>query len=774
MDRRSFIKLTAVSGTTAALTSCGNPDAALVRFVPDEEIVQGIATWKPSVCPLCAAGCGLSVRVMDADYDVVRNGQAGVVRIHAAKKLEGGADNPVNQGKLCARGQAAIQVTYHPDRITQPLKRAGNRGDGRYTAISWDDALAEVVTKLDALEGAGSQRALAFLVGQSRGHRGALVEAFLARFGAPAATTFELFSDDVLRLANGLSFGREQLPTFDLANARSVISFGADFLGTWNSPVSQSAAYGRLRQGRAGIRGAFIQVESRMSQTGANADEWVPVTPGTDGVLALGIAHVLMTANLRQASAAGQAGSRIEGWNSGLAAYAPEQVEKITGVAAARVERLARLLAEMSPSVAMIGGTPLAHTSGLFSALAVNALSALLGGVGTPGGLFFTPQFGVAEAAKLTRRTATLAPRNVPGVSGVAGRATVSLERLVSDLLAGAPTAPQVLFVDGTNPVFTAPKAWSVGEGLAKVPFIVSFGSFLDETSGLADLILPDHSFLESWVESVPESGAMVGVVNAAPPTMRPLHDTRATADVLLDLSRRLRRPLELPWETFEAMLTATFASLPASVPEGDTWAEVQERGGWWGGLPAAVVANLPAPAAEGVLAAPQVFAEPQFGGDAQQFPLHFLPYPSSAFLDGSLAHLPWLQEMPDPLTSAMWSTWVEINPKTAERAGIRDGDVVEVTSAHGAVRAAAVVSPGIAPDVVAMPVGQGHTSFTRYASGRGVNPADILAPATVPGTGTVAWASTRVKIARVGDPDGRLILFAGGSREEDHEHPHR
>jgi anaerobic selenocysteine-containing dehydrogenase len=767
MDRRSFIKLTAVSGTTAALTSCGNPDAALVRFVPAEEIVPGIATWKPSVCPLCAAGCGLTVRVMDADHDVVRGGQAGVVRILAAKKLEGSPENPVNHGKLCARGQAAIQVTYHPDRITQPLKRAGNRGDGRYTAVSWDDALTELVARLDGLASAGAQGALTYLSRPSRGHRGALVDAFLAGFGAPSATSFELFSDDVLRLANGLSFGREQLPTFDLANARCVISFGGDFLGTWNSPVAQSVAYGRMRQGRPGIRGAVIQVESRMSQTGANADEWVPARPGTEGALALGLAHVLMAESLRSAAAAADAGARIEGWSTGLAAYAPAQVEKLTGVAAARVERLARQLAEMTPSVAIVGGPPLAHSNAIFTALAVNALNALLGGVGTPGGLSFMPQFDVAAAGKLPSRPA----------AGIAARAaSSSLERLASDLLAGAPTAPQVLIVDGTNPVFTAPKVWQVGEALARVPYIVSFGSFLDETSGLADLILPDHSFLESWVESLPESGAiMVGVANAAPPAMRPLHDTRATPDVLLDVSRRLARPVALPWETFEAMLTATFATLPPATPDGDTWTEVQERGGWSGTIPDVVLSTPPAAQGADPLAAPQVFAEPQFGGELQQFPLHFLPYPSSAFLDGSLAHLPWLQEMPDPLTSAMWSSWVEINTVTAERAGIRDGDVVEVTSPHGALRAAAVISPGLAPDVVAMPAGQGHTAFTRYASGRGASPMSILAPSTVPGAGTAAWAATRVRIARVGDPDGRLILFAGGSREEgDHEHPLR
>src|SRR5688572_3454919 len=128
MDRRSFIKLTAITGTSATLASCGNPENQLIRFVPAEDIVPGIATWKPSVCPVCASGCGLTVRVMDADAEVVRDGQAGVVTILAAKKLEGTPDHPVNRGATCARGQAAIQITYHPDRITQPLRRSGNRG----------------------------------------------------------------------------------------------------------------------------------------------------------------------------------------------------------------------------------------------------------------------------------------------------------------------------------------------------------------------------------------------------------------------------------------------------------------------------------------------------------------------------------------------------------------------------------------------------------------------------------------------------------------------
>jgi anaerobic selenocysteine-containing dehydrogenase len=751
MDRRSFIKLTAVSGSAAALASCGNPEHHIIRFLPEEELAPGIAEWRPGVCPLCSSGCGLTVRVMPADVDTTRNGQQGVIRLPVAKKFEGSPTHPVNQGALCPRGQAAIQLTYHPDRIAQPLKRSGSRSDGKFEPIAWDAAIAELVGKLDGLD--GNQRALAILTGARRSHRARLFEQFAAKFGAPAPIAYEFFADDVLRRANLLSFGREQLPTFDLANARFVIGFGADFLGTWNSPVAQAAAYGRMRQARPGVRGAFVQVEPRMTPTGAVADEWIPAAPGTEGVLALSLAHVIVKEKLGAADA-GRAGSQIDGWSGGLADYAPEQASKITGVPAARIDRLARAFAAGRPAVAMAGGPALAHTNGLFTALAVNALNALAGSVGQPGGLHFTPQLLPPGAAR-------------GGDAGrTAGSRAASLAGFAADTLSGART-PQLVLVDGVNPIFSAPKAWKVREALDKAGFIVSFGSFVDETTALADLVLPDHSFLEAWSDASPESGSLVAVSSVAPPVMKPLFDTRAAGDVLLDVAQKLKKPVELPWKTYDELLKATFDQLGE-----DAWSAAQKQGGWWGELPARLAGAAPAPASGEGKAAPVRYSPPEFAGDAGQFPLHFLPYASAAFLDGSLAHLPWMQELPDPMTTAMWSSWVEINPKTAERLGVRQGDVVEVASQVGAVRAAAFISPAVAPDVVAMPVGQGHQNYTRYASGRGANPIEILAPATEPATGALAWAATRVKVTRVSEPDGKLILFSarGELRESPHE----
>lgn len=774
MDRRQFIKVTAITGASATLASCGNPENHLIRFVPDEELTPGVAVWKPSVCPLCSAGCGVLVRVMDGDAEVFRDGQWGLTRMGLAKKLEGNPAHPINQGKLCVRGQAAIQLTYHPDRITQPLKRTGERGAGQYEAVSWDQALTEVLGKLDALATAGKAGALACIARPQTGRRGELLTLFLERFGAAPPVRFEVFSDTVLRRANELSFGVAQLPTYDLARAHYVLSFGADVLGAWNSPVAHSVAYGTMRQGRPGIRAKLVQVEPRVSPTGANADEWVPAKPGSEGALALGLAHVIMASGLRAADAAGRAGAQIEGWAGGLTAYTPAEVEKVTGVAAARIERLAREIAGRAPALALIGGAPLAHTNGLFQALAVNALTALLGGINAPGGIAFTPRLGSVDASS---------------------RATP-----LSQVLGASATMPEVLLLDGANPVHGAPAAWRVKETLAKVPYIVSFGAFLDDTSAFADLILPDHSFLESWVDAAPESGSSSAVASVAPPALRPLYQTRSTPDVLLELSRRLARPIEpaFAWQTFDEMLRDAYQAIPVPAPAagaaadaapGDVWAKAQEQGGWWTAAPASLASGSPVPNASAGSAAagsrsgaassqrapsaapvPPPSADAQFDGPEAEYPYHLLPYASQALLDGSLAHLPWLQELPDPVTSAMWSNWVELNPTTAAQLNVAQGDVVEVTSSQGSFHAPVVIMPGIAPNVVGAPVGQGHETFTRYASGRGSNPLSVLAPLTESTTGALAWAATRVKIAKAGSASP-LILFAGEMREHPHEH---
>jgi anaerobic selenocysteine-containing dehydrogenase len=750
MERRTFLSFSILSGAALALEGCSDRGTQLIRFIPEEDLVPGVAVWKPSVCALCSAGCGIQVRVMEGEAEVVRNGQFGIVKMGLAKKLAGNPEHPVSRGKLCARGEAGLQVTYNPDRVKHPLKRAGERGSGQFTQVSWDEAIQELLTHLQPLASQHESKLLAFLTSPQRGQRGVLIERFLSGFDGAEWVRFELFDDVVLRRANRLSFGYEQLPTVDLARSGYVISFGADFLGTWNSPVAQSVGYGKMRQNRSGVRGKFVQVESRVSQTGANADEWVAAHPGTEGLLALGIAHVIFKEKLGHAET-GAAGTRIDGWREGLPAYSPEAVAWKTGVRPETITRLAREMAARSPAVAMVGGAPLAQTNGLFTALAVNALNALLGSVGKPGGLQFTPEAPL-PASVVARENSGDGKGN-------------SVHALAQQILSGQPRPVEVLLLHEANPVFATPLGWRVKEALEKVPFIASFGSFVDETSRLADLILPDHSFLESWIDDVPESGTTQSVVSVAPPAMRPLHDTRALPDVLLDLAHRLggRTSQVLPWKSYEEMLHTTLAPLahhPGSINAKDDdefWNKIQEQGGWW---------SVEASAAPKAKAATSSFSavkyqEAEFAGSVGEYPFYFLPYATQQFYDGRHANLPWMQEIPEVLSTGMWGTWVEINPRAAATLQIEQGDLVEVASPHGRVRAPALLSPGIAPDMIAIPVGQGHEEYGRYASGRGANPIKVLAPQVEPTTGALAWAGTRVSITKVGK--GELILLSGG-----------
>ncbi len=746
MQRRDFLKISAAGGAAAALEGCGNPDHQLIRFIPEEDMLPGIATWKPSICTLCPAGCGTLVRVMQGEAEVVRNGQLGILKMGLAKKIEGNPAHPINQGRLCPRGHAALQVTYHPDRIKTPLQRTGPRGSGQFKETTWDEALKQLVSQLSPLLATKQKESLTFLTAPLTGERKTLARNFASAFGG-SAIEFEFLDHSVFEQANYQSFGIAGMPTVDFGQTNYVISFGADFLGTWNSPVAQSIGYGQMRKGHPGQRGKFVQFESRVSQTGASADEWIACPPATEGALALSVAYVILNEKLRPANAASAAGAAIGGWAAGLPDYAPDKIEKQIGVSAATIVRIAREAAATSPAVVLIGDPATAQTNGLASALAVNALNVLLGSAGKPGGIEFSP-FAHEESVK------------------------TSIRDLAQQIVSGS-GAPKVLLLHNANPMFSTPPSWRVKDALDMVAFVVSFGSFVDETSILADLILPDNSPLESWLDGDAKSGTTRAASSIAAPVMNPLHNTRSMPDVLLGLAQQLGGDVAkaLPWKTYEDALKASvvqgYKKKAGYADADDFWNKTVAAGGSWSNVrmaPPILVGKNANAAVKNVA--------PQFDGNADKYPFHFLPFASQMFYDGSLAHLPWMQEAPDPLSSVMWGTWVEINNRTAEKLGVGMGDTVEVASQHGKLQAPALVTPTIAPDVIAMPIGQGHENFTRYASGRGANPISILAPMTDSVTGSLAWAATRVKISRIGE--GKIVMFGASLTEQSPELKHR
>ncbi len=724
MDRRNFFKLVGTASGGVITGACGKPGEQIIPLlVPEQAIVPGVEEWHPSVCRECSASCGTIVRVMEAERKIEVEGETVRQPIAAIKKIEGNPLDPVSGGRLCARGQAAVQSLYHPDRLAGPRKRSGERGAGEFEVVTWDEAAAAAK---DVLAGAVAEdpSRIVYLSRPGTGTRAVTAARFLDAIGAPPASTLGIADLTVERKAAEIAFGWQGAPVYEIQDATFVLSIGADFLGGWASPVFYSRRFGHMRRGRPGLRGRLVHAESRFSQTAWSADQWLPVQPGGELALALAIGHVLVTEGL----AAG-ADSVPRAVRESFASVDLERAVSWCGIESKQILELARALAEASAPL-VVAGASIVQSNSLDALVAGLLLNVLLDNVGEEGGVKAPSQESLPDLAAASPAHANL------------------VERLKS---------AEVVLLDGADPVYQWPAA---RDALADVPTVISFSSFLDDSSAYADWILPDHDALESSA-AVSPAVAPGASLTGARAFARPLHDTRATEDLLADLAQQLERPIEIetPARAFRRVFEAR---KPDDFSSGEEFAEYAERqGGWWSDLHATTLATAtPAPAV----------SEAEFAGDSSEFPLHFQPYFSPQFGDGAGARLPWLQELPDPASSAMWGLPVEIDPGTAARLGVANGNAVRVISPRGEFEAPAYIHPAAIPGVVSMAIGQGHENFGRYAAKRGANPLSIVAEVYEAGTGVPALGATRVRLEK-GQSQQRLVQYAYMDREP---HPHR
>ncbi len=716
----------AVGGVLYGESVQRNVELLIPQVVPPEDYSPGVASWYNTICNQCSAGCGISVRI--------REGKA--------KKIEGNPAHPVSQGRLCARGQAGLNALYNPDRIRTPLTNAGQRGSGDFDVMSWDEALTTVGSRIGRLKIENDASRVRLLTGRARGHLHELFAQFMDLLGSEHYQQYDFTYPHALRAANKICFGTDVLPYYDIRNADNLLSFGADYLGTWLSPVHHGLAYGHLRQGRPGRRGKTVQIEPRMSLSGAAADVWIAARPGTEGLLALGIAHALV-------SEGHYAGSDRNEWSAALQAYSPSRVSADTEVSEDDIASLARDFGTSTASLAIAGGAVAAGTNAVASIVAVNALNFLAGNLNQPGGIIFNsdPEFAAA-----------------------AGSRQAGLQGLLDLVAAMEGGDVEVLLVHDTNPVFALPGNVRFREAMENVPLIVALSSFMDETTEMADLILPTNTYLESWGDDVPDPGVGFPVASISQPVVAPLYDTLPAGDIMLSLARQIggELPVSMRWGTMEEFVKERWreeydarGTEPGDQDFDDFWRAVLEAGVW--GQPGATASDRPSPSSSSNIAA---IADPvsEFAGDESAYPLVLHPFLTATFLDGRGANLPWLQELPDPMTSVVYGSWVELNPVTASELGIREGDLLEVESVAGSVRVPALIFPAIRPGVVAIPVGQGHSAYGRYARDRGVNPIHIVAMHANDRSADLAWAATRVRISNTGERV-QIIKTGGVSR---------
>jgi anaerobic selenocysteine-containing dehydrogenase len=756
LGRRTFLKLAGATAAAGALYKLGlvgvdslaSPKQQLHGPTSDRRML--------GICQLCNSGCGLSARVVDG----------------RVVKLDGNPFHPNNQGKLCPKGQAGLQVLYDPDRIKGPMRQVG----GGWEQISWEEALGEITGALQGLRAAGHPEQLVFLHDGKRGSTSDLIARFCQAYGTPNEVRYPTYSADGTPLTHLLTQGWNEHAAYDWENTDYLLCFGGAFLEAWQPLVRQLRAYARMRRGRPNVRAKIVQVEPRASITATKADEWLPVNPGTEGALALGMAHVIVRDEVYDAEFVAEHTAGFEPFRKLLRDYGPEHVAGITGVPAETIERIAREFAAARPA-AVAAGDVSGYTNSLNSQWAIHALNALVGSIDVPGGVMRQVEPPLTPWPEPTLDEIAVQGLAQPRADG-AGSADSPLAKSVPHALTQAPI--EVLFLYHANPVYDASVLdWEAT--LENIPLVVSFSPYLDETSAMADMLLPDCTYLEKWFLEPLEPSLGYPAVGLGRPLIAPLYDTRNTADVLIELAQALGGSLaeSLPWsdgvQAIQEQVQGLYQSgvgMPATTETFEEfWAEFEARAVWYD-------QSYEFGQWERVLATPsgkfefssQLLAErgaavgvsftaeellpayqpPSFDGDESEYPFFLRTFKPITYTERWGANLPWLQEIYGLHLQERWDNWVELNPETAHELGIEDGERVQVESPYGSVELRARLWVGTPPEVVSMPLGQGHTSGGRWAEGRGVNPQPLTSPLTDPLSGELATQSTRVRVRKV------------------------
>jgi anaerobic selenocysteine-containing dehydrogenase len=788
VNRRDLLKM--IGAATLGMTL---PDELLYALPKEGEWIPYEEYWSTGICLQCPSGCGLRIRSVNG-WPV---------------KLEGIKDYPINRGHLCPKGQAGLQVLYDPDRIRHPLKRKGKRGEGNWEKISWEEAIASVTQRLKMLREQGKPEGLMVWGGRYRGHMAELMDRFLEAYGSPNQFgSTERGSEGVLA-GHFFTMGLREYLALHWEEVNYIVSFGAALLEASRPTLRNLWGYGYFRRGRPGKRGKLVQVEPRFSVTASKADQWISIRPGSDGALALGMAHWIIRENKYDHDFVQNHTFGFEDWRGPdgrthmgfktlvLKDYSPKQVSSLTGIPEETIVRIAQEFSTFRPSVAVSGRGVGMQTNGTYSQMAIDSLNALVGSVDSPGGLLRQRKPPFQKWPSVQKDSAALKGLSRPRIDGAGSMPFPFAGELPSTLpeklLKGAYPV-EVLFTYYTNPLFSLPEPEAMRTALERIPLIVSFSPFMDETTLISDLVLPDGTYLERWQDDHVEPGLGFPMFGLRSPAIHPLlHDVRNTGDVLIQIAKGLGGSVSrsFPWKDFQEALKeaikGVFMSKQGSIRAKDFeefWSALIERGGWWNPpyffgqwkkkfhTPSGKFEFFSLAMENGLMEASkrssknldQILGElkietrgdsaflphyekPRSAGDEKAYPLKLINYKLMTMAEGRGANQPYLQEIIGPNLYERWESWVEIAPETAEKLGIQDQDLVWIESPVGKVKVKARLFPGTQPECIHIPYGQGHTAYGRWAKGRGVNPNDLFVKEYDYLGGFPSFYSTRVKV---------------------------
>jgi len=662
MDRRTFIK-TAGLGSVAVVYGCKEDyDKNIFSLVSaPEDFVTGQARWYASTCTECPAGCGV----------LAKNREGRLI------KLEGNPAHPVNQGKLCIRGQAALQSVYDPDRLITPQLKTNQT----VTPISFDQARELLKEKMEASSKTGSNR-IKFLTGITSEPLSALFSTVLKSFGSSPAAMYEPYAHDSLRAAHKAVFSKGILPSFHMEKADFILSFGADFIETWLSPVEYIRKFKSMHAVKAdGTKGTFIHAGPYMSLTGANADKFLPVAAGKEYMLALGLIRQLLETGTHDHLP----GLLLNELKAVTAEFDAATVEKNTGVPAKDQGLLAKSLSASNRPLVL-------GSSGITTAEASFALDMAV----TLMNLILDKDLSLYDFENRHALEKVMSAKETADFFKVA-----------------ATDGTDLFLMYNTNPLFTFPANPDLTEIFNRRDiFKVSFSNFMDDTSKAADLVFPVQLPLETW-DSYESSTLCISTLQ---PAMGRLTRAPSMGDVFLSLSGPDQQ-FENYYQYFSAYMYANLEKKG----EAD-FIEVIQKGGIFPSKGVQTRAPSLDPAAIGVLKK-AIALVPL----SEKEGLHFLAVPSLRMYDGRGANKSWLNEIPDPVTQIAWETMLMIHPSTLEEYGFGHGDLLSIEAGNRSIQAPVYSYEGVTPGLMVMQMGQGHKAYGRYAAGFGTSPIPLF-----------------------------------------------
>ncbi|MEW6055185.1 MAG: TAT-variant-translocated molybdopterin oxidoreductase [Bdellovibrionota bacterium] len=668
-SRREFLKLMGASFALMGASACTRrPAEKILPYVnKPSEVVPGVANWYASVCGECESGCGVLVKT--------REGRP--------IKFEGNPKHPLSEGKLCARGQASILNLYDPDRLQAALS-PGRKGVA--TGTTWEKLDADVVAKIQNARASGKKvRVLTGEVGGPSTEK--LVQEFLSGTGNSKHVVYDVLGNDEIATAAALSYGERVVPHYRFEKAEMIVSFGADFLGTWLSPVefgrgfSKNRKVGKNAVGNPKDMSRFVAFESVMTLTGTNADQRHRVKSGEEALAAMALAYELIVTQGR---------TRYAGDSNVRAALGSgASAAQTLGIPAEVFKKTAQDLWERrGKSIVVGGGQSAKGPHALQLEVLVNLLNSAL------------------ENEGVTVDGTTNPARDRSSYQDLA--------QLIGEMKSGQ---VGVLFIHRSNPVYSLPKSMGFTEALGKVGLVVYFGDKFDETARVSDHVCATPHSTEAWGDSSPYTG----VYAIQQPTISPLYKTRGFEESLMVWAKQLHLSGAIAaqpnWhEYLKAYWRDTVHRQSGSGAPFDLfWEEALREG---------VVLTS---AARAQTSRPRSFSANSlgFGGTGKVASVQgttLALYPKVSQYDGRTANNGWLQEMPDPVTKVTWDNYALVSPGMAKQLSVKEGDVVRLKTQAGSIELPVWVQPGMHDQTVGAAVGYGRKGVGRVGDDIGVN----------------------------------------------------